>query len=77
MFRSVKVGETIQFSFELDAYPAPSFQWLRNGFEVSGQTNRQLYLTDITTAMAGTYTCRITNLAGVTFFEELLLSVHS
>jgi uncharacterized delta-60 repeat protein len=44
--------------------PAPTYQWYRNGSALSGATESELRLRNLTASDAGTYTVRVSNTAG-------------
>ncbi|HEY0944609.1 MAG TPA: ExeM/NucH family extracellular endonuclease, partial [Opitutaceae bacterium] len=62
--QSATVGDTVTFFVEVDAYPAPTYQWFKDGAPIPGATSATLTLTDITLTEAGDYTVVATNSAG-------------
>jgi hypothetical protein len=62
--RSVLAGSNVSFTVEASGDPEPTFQWLRNGSAIEGQTSATLTLTAVTEANDGQYSVRATNAAG-------------
>jgi hypothetical protein len=62
--RSVLAGSNVSFTVEASGDPEPTFQWLRNGSAIEGQTSATLTLTAVTEANDGQYSLRATNAAG-------------
>jgi CotH protein/chitobiase/beta-hexosaminidase-like protein/lamin tail-like protein/Ig-like domain-containing protein len=58
------IGQSLAFTVQADATPAPYYQWAFNGVELEGQTNAQLILTATSTNQTGVYSVLVTNLAG-------------
>jgi hypothetical protein len=57
------VGDTYTFNVTATG-DALTYQWKRNGANIPGATNDSYTLTDIQTAVAGTYIVTVTNLSG-------------
>ncbi|CAG7614209.1 nucleoside hydrolase-like domain-containing protein [Actinacidiphila bryophytorum] len=62
--QSVQAGGTATFSVTADGTAPLSYQWRRNGQDVSGATGSSLTVSGVQTADAGTYTVTVTNAAG-------------
>jgi alpha-tubulin suppressor-like RCC1 family protein len=60
------VGETATFSVAADGTPPFSYQWVRNGANLTGQTDSTLTLTNLLGANAGGYWAMVTNAYGST-----------
>lgn len=59
-----KVGQSTQFSVEVSAVPAATFQWYKDNVLISGATNATYTLDSTSASDAGTYSVIITNSAG-------------
>jgi hypothetical protein len=73
--QSVGEGANVNLSVEATAVPAPSYQWRRNGVNISGATNALLVLNGVTLANAGLYSVVVTNTAGTVFSDTVTLNV--
>jgi hypothetical protein len=74
--QTVTVGNSVTFTVAASGYPAPSFQWQRNGFDIGGATSSTLTLNHVTTATAGTYTAIATNIIGSATSDSATLKVN-
>ena len=74
----VNPGATATFSVEANGTPAPTYQWQKNGVNISGATG-STYTTPATTASdTGTvFKVVVTNSAGTATSKEAVLSVNS
>ena len=61
---SFYVGDSILLSAEFTGYPAPTYQWSRNGVDIPNATGSTYAFTPTATAEGGTYTVTATNTAG-------------
>ena len=52
---------TVVFTVAATGTPAPTYQWRRNGVEVTGQRSATYVLTNASDAQAGSFTCVVTN----------------
>jgi hypothetical protein len=62
--QTVAAGTNVTFMVAASGTPAPTFQWQKNGANLSGATNATLTLNSVTSADAATYTAVATNSAG-------------
>ncbi|GAB5558935.1 MAG: hypothetical protein SynsKO_05820 [Synoicihabitans sp.] len=60
----LSVGGSATLFVEVDANPIPTYQWLKNGVEITGATSSSLAISDATTASAGSYRVKVTNAQG-------------
>lgn len=75
--QTVTPGQDVTFSVTA-AGPAPlSYQWLKNGTEISGANAQTLTITNVKTKDAGDYTCRVTNGSGSKVSNTAALKVTS
>ncbi len=81
--QTVEVGATVTFTAAATGTPAPTYQWQRNGGNlsnsstVSGVTTATLTLNSVTAADAGNYTVVATNSAGSTVSTAAALTVNT
>ncbi len=73
--QTVAEGATAQFSVTATGSAPLAYQWSRNGLPVSGATQSTLVLSNVSTALAGTYAVRVTNAAGTVLSNGALLTV--
>ncbi len=73
--RIAAVGSTFTFDSDATGTPPLSFQWFRDGVPLTGQVLPQLMLLSLTTAHSGSYTVRVSNVAGSVTSEPAVLSV--
>lgn len=59
-FTSVR-GTPVALVTDATGFPAPSFQWRKDGLTIPGATTRTLLLPSVNVTNAGTYTCVATN----------------
>ena len=62
--KTAVIGATVTLTVAASGTPAPTFQWQKNGANVSGATNATLTFAALTTANAGSYTVVVKNKAG-------------
>ena len=55
---------TVVFTVAATGTPAPTYQWQRNGVNVTGKTSPTYVLTNASDAQAGTFRCIVTNSQG-------------
>ncbi len=74
--RTVAVGTQGAFIVSASGNPNPSFQWQKNGINITGATD-STYLTPPTTISdsGAIYRCRISNIAGTVFTNGAMLNV--
>jgi hypothetical protein len=70
-----RVGQSHVFQVEAPAYPAPAYQWLKDGVELPGQTLATLALSPLTLADEGLYSVRISNALGSVTTKAVKLRV--
>ena len=69
-------GQPATFTAKVAAYPAPTYQWFRNGTAISGATSATLKIDSVQAANAGSYTFRATNASGTTTSDKAALTVN-
>jgi hypothetical protein len=74
---SVVVGSLYSKEIHAEGLPSPKFQWRKNGVDLPGQVSSVLNIEKVGLDHAGTYTCKVYNVAGTTEWEELTLNVLS
>ncbi len=62
--QNVPAGSNVSFTVGVTGSPEPSYQWRKNGVNISGQTGPWLYLPNVQSANAGTYSVVVTNASG-------------
>lgn len=67
-------GADVAFRVRVRGSEPLNYQWSRNGNVLEGQTNANLILTNISTALEGTYSVAITNAAGSILSDAVVLS---
>jgi hypothetical protein len=75
--QTVIAGGAVTFAAPHVAKPAASYQWLKNGDAIAGQTGATLVLTAVTEAAAGDYAVRLVNSAGTLNSASARLAVLS
>ncbi len=73
--RSVQAGEDVTFSVVTDGTGPFSYQWRRNGTNITGATEDLLTLDGVQTNAAGNYSVVVTNAAGSATSAEAALEV--
>lgn len=73
----VAAGATRVLTATATGFPAPAYQWFKDGIAVPGATSSSLTLTAITAANAGTYTVTATNAYGTTTGAATVVQVVS
>lgn len=58
------IGEDVQFSVSATGNPTPTYQWRKDGNNISGATSSTLNLTDVQSGVAGDYDVVVTNSQG-------------
>lgn len=74
--QTVNTGGSASFSVVATGTPSPSYQWMFNGANLSGQTSSTLTLTGVTLAQAGNYSVAVSNVAGSTTSSQVTLTVN-
>jgi hypothetical protein len=71
------VGDVVQLSVVLEDATGCTFQWQRNGFDVSGATSGTITFNPVATTNAGNYRCVVTNGCGQATSNQALVSVRT
>jgi RHS repeat-associated protein len=74
---TTNAGTTAQFSVSNTAWPAPTYQWRKNGTNIAGATSATLTLTNVQTSDAATYSVVITNSLGSATSNNASLTVNT
>lgn len=61
---TVVVGNSASFSVVVTGYPAPTYQWKKNGITLVGDTTATISITSAQLTDTGSYTVAVTNIAG-------------
>lgn len=61
---NLQPGQSITLSVAATGFPAPTYQWRRNGVAISGATASSYTISDATGASSGSYTVTVTNSVG-------------
>ena len=69
------IGRNTTLSVEAAGIPKPSYQWLKDGTVLAGETNASLNLDDVQAADAGTYSVVISNAVGTVKSQGAKLTV--
>ena len=75
--RTALPGENVIFSVVASGNPTPTYQWLRNGVEITGETKALITLTNVQPSQAGDFTVRVTNSEGAVTSASATLIVNS
>jgi hypothetical protein len=73
--RAALGGQTITLSATAVGFPAPTYQWFRDGVPVPGQTNASLVVTNAQDEHAGEYRVVVSNTFGATTSNAAVLGV--
>lgn len=74
--KTVDEGDSASFAVVATGVPSPSYQWRRNGVDISGATSSSYSLGSADPADAGSYTVRVSNLAGSVTSNAATLTVN-
>jgi len=69
------VGQPFTLTTAASGFPTPSYQWLKNGEEMPGQTSPTLTFAAIQFSDAGSYTCRARNPGGEALSTTAVITV--
>ncbi len=72
----IVVGAELSLSVTADGFPAPTYQWRKNGVDVSGATASVFVVPSASLADAGSYTCVATNSAGSVTSSAISVTVY-
>lgn len=75
--QTVWVGDNVTLDLAVSGSKPMSWQWQKNGPDLSGATNATLTLINVQSGDGGNYSARISNAAGVTSSGSALLTVLS
>ena len=73
--QAIATGRSVVFNAIAAGYPAPTYQWKRNGVAIAGATDAVFKIAGATSANAGTYTCTATNSTSSVTSASATLSV--
>lgn len=73
--RSVFTGGSVVFTVTATGVPSPSYQWLKDGSPLAGETSPTLSLSNIQLTQAGSYTVTVSNTVGSVTSLPAVLSV--
>jgi len=73
--QTVLLGGTANFNVAASGLPAPAFQWLKDGTNLTGETGSSLTITNTQPGDAGTYSVLVSNSVGSVVSSNVLLSV--
>ena len=74
-FVNVAVGATSVVTASVTGFPAPSYQWFRDGTSINGATAATLIVPNLSTTHTGTYTLTATNDYGAAVSPPILVNV--
>jgi plastocyanin len=75
--QTVTAGAAVTFTSAASGSPAPTFQWKKNGTNISGATSASYTIASAATADAGTYTVVATNTVGSATSSNAMLTVNA
>lgn len=75
--QTVCEGEDVTFSVSANGAQPLTFQWFRNGSTISGASQNVYSITSATQAIAGNYTCVVTNGEGSSTSQTAVLTVNT
>lgn len=70
-------GASANFTVTASGFPAPTYQWKKNGTNISGATSATLALTNVQSGDTGNYTVVVTNTAGSVTSSSAALSIDT
>lgn len=73
--QTVTAGSSCTFTVAASGTPPPSFQWKKDGINISGATSATFTLASVATVAAGSYTVVATNSAGSATSSAAILTV--
>jgi pectin methylesterase-like acyl-CoA thioesterase len=73
--QSVSGGQSASFAVTATGIPNPTYQWLKNGSPISGQTNASLAIIGVNANNAGSYSVMVSNSAGAVTSSSATLTV--
>ncbi|WP_221032057.1 immunoglobulin domain-containing protein [Actomonas aquatica] len=72
---TVLAGADVTLTVAATGTPTPTYQWRKDGIDITGATAAELTLSAVTLADAGTYSVVVTNAAGSVTSDNAVLSV--
>ena len=75
--RSAVVGDNVTFNVVATGFPAPAYQWQKNGVAIAGATTDTLALSNVQLPDAGVYSVAVSNSAATVQSAPATLSVTS
>lgn len=75
--QTVPVGTDVSFSVTATGRPSPSYQWLKDGAPLEGQTNAALTLPSVVRADVGIYTVVVSNSVNSVTSDEAVLALSN
>lgn len=75
--QTVTTGSSVTFTVTASGTPAPTYQWRKDGQNISGANSSSLTRSNVQIADAGTYTVVATNSAGAVTSNGAVLTVQS
>ncbi len=75
--QSVNAGANATFSVVANGNPSPTYQWRKDGVNISGATDATLNLISVSAANAGAYSVVVTNNLGFVTSNPAILSLTS
>jgi pectate lyase/pectin methylesterase-like acyl-CoA thioesterase len=74
--RTATVGDNVSFSVAATGFPAPAYQWKKNGADLAGATSPTFSLTNVQLSDAGTFTVVVSNSQGSVTSDPAVLTVN-
>src|SRR4051812_1815648 len=74
--QSVTAGSNVSFTVAASGSPTPTYQWRKNGADISGATSATLALNGVQASDAGSYTVVVSNSAGLVTSSAATLTVN-
>src|SRR5664280_277648 len=75
--QTVTAGATVSFTATAGGTPAPTYQWRKNGANLTGATSASYTIASVAMGDAGTYTVVATNSAGAVTSNGAVLTVNA
>jgi hypothetical protein len=69
------LGGSAAFSVDAGGWPIPDYHWRKNGMDVAGATNANLWISNLTGSDAGLYSVMVSNVAGALLSSEARLTM--